>query len=112
MADKKEAQEPELEEEDSWEDEEDEVYLLTDETGTERSFSLIAIVEVDEAEFALLIPEEASEDDETPLEVLILAYSESDEGEVSLTAIEDDDLFARVQLAANEALDELFGDDR
>ena len=115
MADKKstEAQEPHLhDEDDAWEDEEDEVYQLTDENGVERNFSLIAIVEVDEAEFSLLIPEEASEDDDTPLEVLILAYSESEEGEVSLDAIEDDALFARVQIAANEALDEMFGDDR
>ncbi len=75
---------------------------LVDEEGHEHRFNLLNIVEVDEAKYAVMVPEEQdSEEDQE--EAVIFRIEADEEGEEVLVDIEDDDEFAKVC----EALDEL-----
>jgi Protein of unknown function (DUF1292). len=75
---------------------------LVDEEGHEHRFNLLNIVEIDNAKYAVMIPEiqesEAEQD-----EAVIFRIDTDEEGEEVLVDIEDDDEFAKVC----EALDEL-----
>ena len=74
---------------------------LVDEEGHEHRFNLLNIVEVDNAKYAVMIPEfqEAEEEEEA----VIFRIETDAEGEEVLVDIEDDDEFAKVC----EALDEM-----
>jgi uncharacterized protein YrzB (UPF0473 family) len=75
---------------------------LVDEEGHEHRFNLLNIVEIDNAKYAVMIPEiKESEDDQE--EAVIFRIDTDEEGEEVLVDIEDDDEFAKVC----EALDEL-----
>lgn len=75
---------------------------LVDEEGHEHRFNLLNIVEVDEAKYAVMVPEE-QESEEDQEEAVIFRIEADEEGEEVLVDIEDDDEFAKVC----EALDEL-----
>ncbi len=75
---------------------------LVDEEGHEHRFNLLNIVEVDEAKYAVMVPEE-QESEEEQEEAVIFRIEADEEGEEVLVDIEDDDEFAKVC----EALDEL-----
>lgn len=75
---------------------------MVDEEGHEHRFNLLNIVEVENAKYAVMIPEiqETEEDEE---EAVVFRIETDEEGEEVLVDIEDDDEFAKVC----EALDEL-----
>lgn len=74
---------------------------LVDEEGHEHRFNLLNIVEVENARYAVMIPELQETEEEE--EAVIFRIEADAEGEEVLVDIEDDDEFARVC----EALDEL-----
>lgn len=76
----------------------EELIELEDDDGTCRVFALLAVVEIDGQNFAMLSPHASmtSEDDEEPLEIALFAYEEDAEG-ATYSDIEDEALFARVQ---------------
>lgn len=75
---------------------------LVDEEGHEHRFNLLNIVEVDQAKYAVMVPEEQDSEEEQE-EAVIFRIEADEEGEEVLVDIEDDDEFAKVC----EALDEL-----
>ncbi|HYH04518.1 MAG TPA: DUF1292 domain-containing protein [Bacillota bacterium] len=73
------------------------IITLVDEEGQEHRFDLLNIVELDEARYAVMIPEgtdvENSEEEE---EAVIFRIETDEEGEEVLVDIEDDEEFERV----------------
>lgn len=97
--------EDELEEEldEEWSEEDDEesdIVTLMDADGNEQDFLFLTVVDVEgEGQFAALTP--ADEDDETEnTEVFLFHYEADEDGGESFAPIDDEDLFARVQVAA------------
>lgn len=89
---------------------EDEVITLVDEDGKEHQFALLDVIEVDENEYAILIPAEDSDAEEAD-EAVILRMEEDDEGNEVLVDIDDESEFERVATAWEELLDEEDGVD-
>ncbi len=82
-------------------DEAEDIITLIDEEGQPHRFILDQIVEVDEKEYALLLPvdpEDLDEDDEDGEHMLVLRIQESDDPEAQpeLVMIEDEEEFKRV----------------
>ena len=97
-------------EDEEWEDEGeegDDTVVLVDADGNEREFVFLAVVEMDdEGSFAALTPVE--EDDAADnTEVFLFHYEEDEDGGESFSPIEDEDLFARVQIAAEKMFSEM-----
>ncbi len=95
--------------------EEENIVVLTDEEGNEHEFSLIRVIEVDDAEYAILLPLTAEEDGEEEEgeegeegEVIILKILTDENGEEVLVDIEDDEEWEKVADACQEILDEEF----
>lgn len=78
----------------------DEIVTLVDEEGEEHDFTLIEIIEVDGAEYAILLP--ADEDDN---EAIILRLTKDEEGNDLLVDIEDDDEWEKVADAYEEMIE-------
>lgn len=68
----------------------DDFVTLTDEDGKEYELEVLATVEYGGETYKALIPADASEDDEAPLEVTILKLVEED-GEEFLVTVDDED---------------------
>ncbi|MBM3268941.1 MAG: DUF1292 domain-containing protein [Candidatus Sericytochromatia bacterium] len=64
---------------------------LQDEEGNEHEFAVVDIIAVDGREYALLMPNEESEDGEADDSVLVLRFEDD-----TLVMIEDEDEFNRV----------------
>lgn len=77
---------------------------LEDENGDESRFEMLAILEIDEASYAVLTPADADTAPDAPLEIQILHYDESDDGTFSLRSVEDDDLAERLFEVVSETL--------
>ena len=96
-----------LEDDEEWdgedgEDDEESTVILVDAEGTEREFVFLAVVDLeDEGQFAALTPAEEDESGENT-EVFLFHYEEDEDGGESFSPIEDEELFARVQSAAEE----------
>lgn len=77
---------------------EEELIELEDDDGTLRVFALLAVVEIDGQNFAMLSPHASMMDDDNdePLEIALFAYEEDPEG-ATYSDIEDEALLARVQ---------------
>ncbi len=84
---------------------EDNIITLTDDEGKEHNFSVVDIIEVRDAEYAILIPvaEEAA-DEET--EAIILKITKDEEGNEVLVDIEDDDEWEEVADAWSQMVEE------
>lgn len=97
-----------------WDDEEGEesdTVILVDAEGTEREFVFLAVVDLeDEGQFAALTPADEDEESENT-EVFLFHYEEDEDGAESFTPIEDEDLFARVQAAAEEMFKQMDEDE-
>lgn len=78
----------------------DEIVTLVDEEGEEHDFTLIKIIEVDGAEYAILLP--ADEDDN---EAIILRLTKDEDGNDLLVDIEDDDEWEKVADAYEEMIE-------
>jgi uncharacterized protein YrzB (UPF0473 family) len=81
--------------------EEDEVVTLVDEEGAEHDFTVIDIIEVEGAEYAIMLPV-----DEEDNEAIILKFSKDEEGNELLVDIEDDAEWEKVSEAWEEMIAE------
>ncbi|MSP55343.1 MAG: DUF1292 domain-containing protein [Myxococcales bacterium] len=100
-------------EDEEWDDdgEDSDTVILVDAEGVEREFVFLAVVDMeDEGQFAALTPAEEDEDGENT-EVFLFHYEEDEDGAESFTPIEDEDLFARVQTAAEEMFKQMDHED-
>jgi uncharacterized protein YrzB (UPF0473 family) len=79
------------------------IVVLTDENGEEKRFEIITALEVEEEEYYVLYPADATDDEGEAL-VLKLAVNENDED--VLVEIEDDDEFEKVEKAYNAWLED------
>lgn len=76
---------------------------LVDDEGQEHRFNLLNIIEVEDAKYAVMIPEVQETTMEEDQEEAVVFRIETDaEGEEVLVDIEDDDEFARVCAALDE----------
>lgn len=91
-----------------FEDEEFDIITLVDDDGKEAEYAFLVLVELDAGQYAVLCPAEQLSDEEAELELSAFAYTESDDGEITLDAVESEELHNRVLDIAEEAL---FGDD-
>lgn len=102
------------EDDEEWGDEDedgDDTVILVDAEGTEREFVFLAVVDMEEeGQFAALTPAEEDDANENT-EVFLFHYEEDEDGAESFTPIEDEELFARVQLAAEEMFKQMDHDD-
>ncbi len=81
--------------------EQDEIITLVDEEGAEHDFTVVDIINVDESEYAILLPVEEEND-----EAIILKFTHDEEGNELLVDIEDDDEWEKVADAWEEMLAE------
>jgi uncharacterized protein YrzB (UPF0473 family) len=81
--------------------EQEEVITLVDEEGAEHDFTVVDIINVDESEYAILLPVEEEND-----EAIILKFTHDDEGSELLVDIEDDEEWEKVADAWEEMLAE------
>jgi uncharacterized protein YrzB (UPF0473 family) len=73
---------------------EDEVLTLTDEDGKEHNFSVIDIIEMDDSEYAILLPLEGEGAEGE--EAVILKIDSDEDGNEILVDIEDDEEWEKV----------------
>ncbi|MNL73428.1 hypothetical protein D3C87_1988860 [compost metagenome] len=69
----------------------EDIVTLVDEDGNEHEFAVIDIIEVDEKEYALLLPAESEDQSEDSEDVLVLRFEDD-----SLVMIDDENEFNRV----------------
>ena len=70
----------------------DEVVVVTGADGVERSYAVVAVVEIAEETFAVMLPEDPDEDG-----MLVARYHEDKPVGQRYTAVDDEDTVARVQ---------------
>ena len=78
---------------------------LTDEDGAEHQFAILDVIEVEEHEYAILIPAGGEEDSEESDEAVILRLETDTDGEEILVDIEDDEEWQRVAQVWEEMID-------
>ncbi len=84
----------------------EDLVTLVDEDGNEHEFVVLAVVEMEGDEFAMLSPIEQVEDEETAeLELFLFTYKETEEGYVEFGEIEDDEVYQAVQAYCATLLD-------
>ncbi|NLY51134.1 MAG: DUF1292 domain-containing protein [Firmicutes bacterium] len=83
-------------------EEKDDVVVLTDEEGNDVAFEVVDVFEVDETEYAILLPVDAEETEEGG--ALIFRIDEDEDGNEIFTEIEDDDEWERVAAVWEELL--------
>lgn len=76
------------------------VIVLTDENGVETEFEIITALEVDDKEYYVLFAVDSEEDD-----AVVLRLDVNEEGEETLSTIEDDAEFDKVAAAYEEWLE-------
>jgi len=91
------------------EDVEFEVITVVDEEGEEHEFELFHIFEVEGNRYAVLFPLDEEEDSDDEEEAIILRVEEDEDGEDTLSDIEDEEEWNKV-LAAWEAIFSAFED--
>ena len=94
-------------EEEGWEEtdeEEDDIVVLADVDGNEKEFAFLAVVQVDNQDFALLTPAAEPEDPEADTEIFIFRYEQDEDGGEIFSEVEDEELFAKVQAEAERVL--------
>lgn len=73
---------------------EDDILVLTDETGAKISFEILDIVEYNGEEYAVLYPADAGEDE--PVHILRIHSEDMDNGEVEYEGLDDEKLINKV----------------
>lgn len=68
------------------------VITLIDDNGEEKDFTVIDILEMDDSEYAILLPVDEEESDEA----IILKFAQDEEGNEILVDIEDDEEWEKV----------------
>ncbi len=84
---------------------EEDVVVLVDEDGNETTYLFIGTVDVDGETFALLVDSEDEGEDENT-SVFVFHYTQDDDGGEEFEPVEDDELLAKVQAAAEKMFDE------
>lgn len=79
--------------------EEEQVITLIDEEGAEHDFNVIDVIEVDDCEYAILLPVEEDGD-----EAIILKFAQDEEGNEILVDVEDDEEWEKVADAWEERI--------
>jgi len=79
---------------------------LEDDEGNVSRFEMLAILEIDDAAYAVLTPADAEPADGEPLEIQILHYNESDDGTFTLRQVEDEALAESLFEVVTETLSE------
>lgn len=92
MADEKNDQRDELEEDEDYAD----VYTLTDEEGKEYQFEVIDEVEMDGTLYFAMVPVEETESEAEVWNYVVLKQVKDENGEDYLETLEDDDEFEKV----------------
>ena len=82
-------------------EEEKDIIVLSDETGAEHRFEIIDMLEIDEEQYAILLPDEVDAE-----EAMILKVGEDEEGDTFLFAIGDQDEWDMVATAWQETISE------
>jgi uncharacterized protein YrzB (UPF0473 family) len=77
---------------------------LEDDDGVVSHFEMLAILEIDDAGYAVLTPADEPADPDAPLEIQILHYDESDDGTFSLRSVEDETLSEHLFEVVTETL--------
>lgn len=86
-----------------------EIFTLTDENDEDQDFALLALIEHEGSEYAVLAPVDQLENEEEPaFDLYAFAYTETDDGDITLDAVEDEELLAVVFNAAEQVI---FGED-
>lgn len=78
----------------------EQMIVLVDEDGTERSFELVASLDIEDKNYVLLAENEESDD------VYAFIVSEDENGEMTLSPVEDEAEFAKVAEAYDALFDE------
>lgn len=82
------------------------VVQFSDEEGKLHTAAVLAIVEVEDASYAVLAPVEQLNDDESDeLEIFLFGYGEDEDGNEVFSWIEDEETFHKVQQAASILLE-------
>ncbi|MGF7185385.1 uncharacterized protein YrzB (UPF0473 family) [Desulfitispora alkaliphila] len=84
-------------------EENQDIITLEDEEGTEHQFSVLDIIEVEQKEYAILLPVEEDEEDD---EAIILRIDTDDSGNEVLHSIEEDDEWEKVAAAWESKISE------
>jgi len=84
---------------------EEDLVVLVDVDGNETTYLFIGTVEVDGESFALLVDAE-EEGDEENTSVFVFHYAQDEDGGEEFEPVDDDDLLAKVQAAAEKMFDE------
>ena len=79
---------------------------LEDEDGNASRFEMLAILEIDDAAYAVLTPADARADEGEPLEIQILHYEERDDSTFMLRQVEDEALARSLFEVVSETLSE------
>jgi uncharacterized protein YrzB (UPF0473 family) len=79
------------------------IITLLDEEGQEHDFELINILEVDQNEYAVLLPPEDDTEDDA-VEAIVLKRTEDEEGNEILVDIEDEEEWEKVAAAWEELM--------
>ena len=86
--------------EDCAHDDDDDIVTLMDAEGNETDYAFLGTVEVDGDQFAMLTPAAALDNDDENMEVVLMHFEEDEDGGMSFSEIDDEELYARVQTAA------------
>lgn len=89
-----------------------EVVEFSDEEGNTYTAAILAVIEVDDQDYAVLAPVEQLEDERSEeMEIFLFHFTEDDDGNEVFSYIEDEAVFQKVRLAAAALLDEDDEDD-
>lgn len=84
----------------------DDIVTLVDADGNETDFAMLGTVEVDGDTFAMLTPASDLDNDDENMEVVLMHFEEDEDGGMSFSDIDDEVLYAKVQVAAEAAFAE------
>ena len=87
-------------------EERDDIVVLTDEEGTEHQFEVVDFFNVQDKEYAILLPLEEFDEDDEEGEALIFRVEDDEDGSQILVEIEDDDEWERAAAEWEERLAE------
>lgn len=87
-------------------DERDDIIVLTDEEGTEHEFQVVDFFNVEEKEYAILLPLDDFDEDDEEGEALIFRVEDDEDDNQILVEIEDDDEWERVAAEWEERMSE------
>lgn len=83
-----------------------EVVEFEDENGTQYTAAILAVIEIEDNDYAVLAPvEQLNDDSEGEMEIFLFQYHELDDGTEQFSYIEDERIFEMVRAEAAELLE-------